>query len=180
MFKLIRSWLFYGVALTVSGAGLARADELKVGDAAPDFSLLGSDGKTYSLADFSDKQVVVLAWFPKAFTRGCTAECKSLREGGEAIREFDVAYFTASCDDAETNQKFAESLELDYPILSDPGKEVAKAYGVVHEGRENPERWTFYIGKDGKILHIDKDVKTQTYAEVVATQLKDLGVDAKE
>ena len=51
---------------------------------------------------------------------------------GKAIQAFDVAYFTASCDDAETNARFAKSLELDYPILSDPGKDVAKAYGVVH------------------------------------------------
>ena len=98
----------------------------------------GSDGKDYSLADYKGKSAVVLAWFPKAFTAGCTAECKSLRENGQAIRTCKVAYFTISTDDAETNRKFAESLNLDYPILSDPGKHVAKAYGVVHEGRVSP------------------------------------------
>ena len=69
------------------------------------------------------------------------------------MRAFDVAYFTASVDDAETNKKFAESLELDYPILSDPGKKVAEAYGVLKSGYA--ARHTIYIGTDGKVLHVN-------------------------
>ena len=60
----------------------------KPGDAAPDFKLKGSDGKEYALADFAGKKAVVIAWFPKAFTRGCTAECKNMKEEGEAIRKY--------------------------------------------------------------------------------------------
>ena len=78
----------------------------------------------------------------------------------------------------ETNTKFAQSLELDYPILSDPEKSTAKAYEVVNESRPVPFRWTFYIGKDGKILHIDKGVKAAQHGQDVATQLSDLSVDA--
>ncbi|WP_165226323.1 peroxiredoxin family protein [Aquisphaera insulae] len=155
------------------------ADDLKVGDKAPNFALKGSDGKTYDLADFRGKSAVVLAWFPKAFTGGCTAECKSLRENGEAIRKFDVAYFTASTDDAETNKKFSESLGLDYPILSDPTQETARVYGVVHEGRKVPERWTFYIDKEGVIRAIDKAVQPKNAAADVAAKLKELGVAAR-
>ncbi len=160
-------------------APLAAA-ELKVGDKAPDFKLPGSDGKTYSLKDFAGKKAVIIAWFPKAFTGGCTAECKSMKEDGKAIREFDVAYFTASTDTPELNKKFAESLGLDYPILSDPGKKVAEAYGVVHEKRQVPERWTFYIGKDGKILQIDKKVQTKSHGKDIASTLKDLGIEEKK
>ncbi|APZ91033.1 Putative peroxiredoxin bcp [Fuerstiella marisgermanici] len=154
--------------------------ELKVGDDAPAFELKGSDGKTYKLADFKGKSAVVVAWFPKAFTGGCTKECKSFRENGEAIREFQVKYFTASCDTVEKNTAFAKSLELDYPILSDPEKKVAEAYGVVHEGRAVPERWTYFIGMDGKILHIDKKVKTASHGEDIAAQLKELEVPQKK
>ena len=118
-------------AAIFSAVGRAAAAELKAGDKAPDFTLPGSDGKTYHLADFRDKQVVVLAWFPMAFTPGCTTECKSFRESGDALRKFDAAYFTASRDTAEKNRKFAESLAVDYPILSDPAGDVARAYGVV-------------------------------------------------
>ena len=88
-----------------------NAAELKVGDRAPDFKLPGSDGKTYSLKDFAGKKAVVIAWFPKAFTGGCTAECKSMKEDGEAIRKFDAAYFTASVDTPAENKKFAEHVE---------------------------------------------------------------------
>jgi peroxiredoxin Q/BCP len=91
-----------------------------------------------------------------------------------------VAYFTASCDDAETNKKFAESLKLDYPILSDPGKATAKAYGVVHEGREVPERWTFYIDKGGVVNFIDKKVTPKTHGEDVVKKLEELGVAKKK
>ncbi len=165
--------------LLAGGTQMAQA-ELKVGDDAPAFELKGSDGKTYKLADFKGKSAVVVAWFPKAFTGGCTKECKSFRENGEAIREFQVKYFTASCDTVEKNTAFAKSLELDYPILSDPEKKVAEAYGVVHEGRAVPERWTYFIGMDGKILHIDKKVKTASHGEDIAAQLKELNVPQKK
>jgi len=157
----------------------SKADGLKVGDAAPDFSLAGSDGKTYKLSDFKGKQAVVLAWFPKAFTGGCTAECKSFRETGAALKKFDVVYFTASCDQPEKNKEFAESLEADYPILSDPTRETAKAYGVVSGDKANAARTTFYIGKDGKILAIDDKVKTATHGQDVAAKLKELSVPQK-
>lgn len=71
-------------------------------------------------------------------------------------------------------------MELDYAILSDPEKNVAKAYGVVHEGRGVPERWTFIIGEDGKIQHIDKDVKSASHGEDLVMQLEQLKVPKKQ
>ena len=165
------------------GAGAVQsqaATPLKVGDPAPNFELQGSDGKTHKLSDFKGKKAVVVAWFPKAFTGGCTAECKSLRASGNEIRKFDVAYFTASADDAETNKKFAESLEVDYPILSDPTRETGKAYGVITPERNVPLRWTFYIGEDGKILFIDDKVQTASHGSDVAAKLKELGIAEKK
>jgi peroxiredoxin Q/BCP len=153
------------------------ADELKVGDKAPDFSLPGSDGKTYTLADFKGKKGVVLAWFPKAFTGGCTAECKSLRENSGELKPLKVAYFTISVDTPEENKKFAESLDLDYPILSDPSKKVAEAYGVLNPTRGVAVRWTFYIDKNGVIKEIDKGVqkRTKEAGADVAAKVKALG-----
>jgi len=182
MFQLFRVLSLSALLLTFVGLSPARGEEkeLAVGDDAPAFEMSGSDGENYKLEDFRDQKVVVIAWFPKAFTGGCTAECKSMKANSDAIRKFDVAYFTASCDEPDQNKKFAESLELDFPILSDPLKDVAKAYGVVHPGREVPERWTFYIGLDGKLMAIDKEVKAATHGEDVAKRLAELMVAEKK
>jgi peroxiredoxin Q/BCP len=160
--------------------GTATAAELKVGDMAPDFSLRGSDGKTHELSDYRDKQAVVLAWFPKAFTPGCTTECKIMAQHGSKLKKFDAAYFTASVDRPEKNQEFARSVGADYPILSDPEGKVARAYGVTGAVQKWASRWTFYIGVDGKILHIDKNVKPATHADDVAKKLAELGVAKRE
>ena len=160
--------------------GSSTAADLKPGDKAPSFQLPGSDGKIYQLEDFLGEKAVVLAWFPKAFTGGCTAECKSIKSSGEVLRQFDVAYFTASCDTPELNREFAESLELDFPILSDPDKEVAQAYGVVNEDRRLPYRWTFFILPDGTIAEIDKDVKTRDHGKHIAGKLRELGISPRE
>jgi peroxiredoxin Q/BCP len=154
----------------------AAAAELKVGDAAPAFSLKGSDGKTYTLEQYNGKSAVVIAWFPKAFTGGCTKECKSLRENSKALHGLKVAYFTASVDTAEENKKFAESLDLDYPILSDPDKSTAQDYGVINPARGFANRWTFYIDKEGIIRAIDKSVKPDKAGTDVAAKVKELGL----
>lgn len=160
------------LAAGFAGAAWAGPD---VGDRAPDFELAASDGKTYRLADFVGRQAVVLAWFPKAYTSGCTIECKSLTENGHLIREYDVAYFMASVDPLEANTGFAESLDADFPLLSDPDKTVAGAYGVLSPAGF-AARHTFYIGKDGRILAVDRSVRPATSAEDMAAALGELGV----
>jgi len=169
------------VVLMLAAAGTIAnaATELKVGDPAPDFTLGASDGKTYHLADFKGKKAVVLAWFPKAFTGGCTIECKSLAANGAKLRQYDIAYFMASVDPVEGekgNKAFAESEKADFPMLSDPTKDVAKAYGVMHPEWGVAMRWTFYIDKDGKIAAIDNAVKPATSAEDVLAKLAELKV----
>ena len=169
------------VSLVLVG-GCGGPSGLNVGDPAPDFVLAGSDGKTYRLSDFKGKQAVVIAWFPKAFTGGWTKQCKSFRANGAELRKFNVAYFTASCAPLEGkkgNTNFAKSLDADYPILSDPSKETAKKYGVVSGIWPLPRRWTFYIGKDGKILKIDKDVSPSKDGANAAMTLKELGIETK-
>jgi thioredoxin-dependent peroxiredoxin len=87
-----------------------------------------------------------------------------------------VAYFAVSTDTPQKNKEFAESLGADYPILADPDKKAAEPYGVLMPVVGMAKRWTFYVGKDGKILAIDKAVKVDTAGADIAAKLSDLGV----
>jgi peroxiredoxin Q/BCP len=177
--RAVSRWTF---VLALACATIAPAADLSVGDAAPDFKLAASDGRTYTLSQFKGKKAVVLAWFPKAFTTGCTIECKSLAANGEKLKKYEVEYFMASVDPVEGekgNKAFAESENADFPILGDPDKQTATAYGVLNAERGFANRWTFYIAKDGKVAAIDKAVKPATSAEDVITHLDELKVPKK-
>jgi peroxiredoxin Q/BCP len=202
MRKLITTGL---VALFATAGVLAQAPgqtapqpTLKVGDMAPDFTLAGTDGKMHKLSSYRGKTAVVIAWFPKAFTSGCTTECKSLADNGEKIRKYEVVYFMASTDAIEENTKFAkatsvtlpgrggaaptvvEKKEADFPMLSDPTMETARAYGVVAGERTTASRWTFYIDKSGKIAAIETAVRPATSAEDMIARLDELKVAHKK
>ena len=171
----MRAFVFLGVFGALSTGLMAQTVELKVGDPAPNFTLQASDGKTYSLADYKGKRAIVLAWFPKAFTSGCTAECQSLSAFGPAFTRANVQCFAASVDTPAANAEFAEAFDLTCPILSDPGKDVARAYGVLGPSGF-ASRWTFYIGADGRILDIDTQVRAASHGRDVAARLTELGI----
>src|SRR5918992_1573025 len=185
----MRALIAMAVVAGLAVGAMAQAPvELKVGDTAPDFTLQGTDGKTHRLSDYRGKQAVVIAWFPRAFTQGCTIECKSLADNGDKIKKFDVAYFMASVDPLEENIKFAKATSVklgdnvvekkaaDFPMLADPTKEVATKYGVLNPQRGFANRWTFYIDKSGRIAAIDKAVRPATSAEDMVVKLSELKV----
>lgn len=155
------------------------ATDLNVGDTAPNFKLQSTDGHFYQLSDYLGKQTLVLAWYPMANTHGCTLECRSLVQKGHLIREYNAVYMMASVDDLEDNQDFAKEQKADFPMLSDPTKETAKAYDVLNFVRV-ASRVTFYIGKNGKILKIDDDINAETAAEDIAANLAELGIDKQK
>src|SRR5258705_10477604 len=101
MRALLTASLVLGLAMTA----MAQTVDLKVGDQAPNFKLQATDGKTYQRSDFKGKQAVVVAWFPAAFTRGCTIECKSLADNGDKIKVYAVTYFMSI---VETHRKTKE------------------------------------------------------------------------
>jgi peroxiredoxin Q/BCP len=152
------------------------ATDLKVGDKAPDFKLQATTGDYYQLSDYKGKQAIVLAWYPMANTRGCTIECKSLVEKGHLIREYNASYFMASVDPLDENRDFAKKTGADFPMLSDPTKDTAKAYDVLNFVRV-ASRVTFYISIEGNILKIDEDINPKTAAEDIARHLKKLKIE---
>jgi len=175
MINYTRSWQSALAVALFTLLTQAQADTLMVGDPAPDFALQGSDGNRYRLSDYVGQRAVVLAWFPRAFTSGCTIECKSLAENGHLIRAFDVAYFMASVDPLADNVGFARATGADFPLLSDPQKTVAQAYGVLSPAGY-AERQTFYIDREGRIAAIDRAVEPATSAEDMAATLDALDV----
>ena len=91
-----------------------------------------------------------------------------------------MAYFGASCDAPEFNKEFADDLMLDFPLLSDPSRKAAKEYGLVADDKGFPKRWTVYVGKDGKIAFIDKEVKAAAHADAIVKKLDELKVEKAE
>ncbi|WP_435276932.1 peroxiredoxin family protein [Psychrobium sp. nBUS_13] len=172
--KFHSSLLSLTIALSLAISSSLAAKELSVGDDAPNFSLKATNGKTYTLANYKGRQAVVLAWYPMANTRGCTIECLSLVNDGHLIRQYDVSYFMASVDPLEDNLDFAKKTKADFPMLSDPTKSAAKAFDVL-SFLGFAKRWTFYIGINGKILKIDKDIEPKSAAKDMVDNLKLLG-----
>jgi peroxiredoxin Q/BCP len=183
----MRALMTLGLAAALAVGLSAQSGVLEVGDMAPDFDLMGTDNRTHRLSDYRG-QTVVVAWFPRAFTTGCTIECKSLAENGDRIREFDVTYFMASTDSISDNIAFAaatsvdlgngrivEKESADFPMLADPTMATARDYGVLMEGRDAAARWTFYIGPDGRVAAIDKAVNPERSAEDMIAKLQELG-----
>ena len=150
----------------------ASTQPLQVGDKAPSFDLPGTDGRSHSLPlpNNADTPWTVLAWFPKAYTSGCTIECRSLAQNGHLIKKFNVRYFMMSVDPIETNKAFAADESADFPLLSDATTEIAEKYGVLSP-RGYAKRQTFYVDPQGTIQAIDRKVNPKTSAEDMAMYL---------
>lgn len=150
--------------------------ELKVGDLAPDFNLNSQDGKKISLKNFRGKKVV-LYFYPKDMTPGCTKEACSFRDNYESIMAKGAIVLGISADSVESHRKFREKFKLPFDLLSDETKEVSKLYGVWKQksflGKKfmGIERSTFIIDEKGKILAIFRKVKVNGHTEEVLNYL---------
>ena len=137
---------------------------LSIGDPAPPFSLSDDTGATVSLADLAGRRVV-LYFYPKDDTSGCTAQACALRDDWSAVEALDVALFGVSPDSAASHVKFRAKYDLPFPLLVDADHATAEAYGVWVEksmyGKKymGIERSTFVIGPDGRLEHILRKVK---------------------
>jgi peroxiredoxin Q/BCP len=150
--------------------------ELKTGDKAPAFAMQDASGKTYRLSDYSGK-TVILYFYPKDDTPGCTKEACSFRDGREAIAKKGAVVLGVSPDDAASHVKFSAKYSLNFPILSDEGHKAASAYGAWGKkkfmGREYEGiiRSTFIIDGKGKIKQALYDVKPEGHADEILGML---------
>ncbi|MFC6859651.1 thioredoxin-dependent thiol peroxidase [Zunongwangia atlantica] len=142
---------------------------LKAGDKAPDFTVEDQDGNEVKLSDFKGKKLV-LFFYPKASTPGCTAEACNLRDNWEVFKEKGYAILGVSADSKRRQTNFKAKNELPFPLLADEEKEVINAYGVwgpkkfMGKEYDGIHRTTFVIDEDGKIEEVIGKVKTKDHA----------------
>ena len=150
----------------------------KLGNLAPAFTLANQRGEPVALKDFRDQHPVVLYFYPKAMTPGCTVQACGIRDRRAAFAELGVVVLGISPDPVSRLAKFAERDALDFDLLSDADHAVAERYGVwglkKFMGREfmGIRRTTFIIGRDGRLRHVMDKIKTATHQDDVLTWLR--------
>ena len=141
---------------------------LEVGTVVPDFCLPNQDEEEICLRDIKGRWIV-LYFYPKDDTRGCTEEACNLRDNFSQLKKAGIVILGVSYDNAESHQKFSEKYKLPFPLLSDIEKKVAEAYGAKEENSGVPNRITYLIDGNGKILHIFDKVETANHtAQIIA------------
>ena len=155
----------------------SKSKELEEGIVAPDFHLKSDDGHEYSLSQFRGKKEVLLYFYPKDDTPGCTKEACSFRDSFPHFSKQGVQVLGVSNDDLESHEKFRQKYNLNFPLLSDPDHKVSEAYGVYklknNYGRDywGIERSSFIIDREGRIKKIFRKVKVDGHTEEVLANL---------
>ncbi len=139
------------------------ADMPKAGDTAPAFEGQDQDGKTVKLADFAGKKIVLLYFYPKDFTGGCTKEACGFRDRMGDLQTNNVAVIGVSFDSVESHKKFADEYKLNFPLLADPEGKIIAAYDAKMTMMKMSKRVSFLIGTDGKIIHVTEALGAQAH-----------------
>jgi len=143
-----------------------------VGDAAPLFTGTNQDGQTFKLADLVGKKIVLLYFYPKDFTGGCTKEACGFRDRVGDLQKDNVEVVGVSFDSADSHLKFISQYKLPFTLLADTDGKIADAYGVRMDGKNMAKRVSFLIGLDGKIVHVtnsgDANVHFREMTEAIA------------
>ena len=146
---------------------------MNTGDLAPEFTARDQHGADVDLTGLLDAGPVVLFFYPRAFTPGCTAESCHFRDLGAEFAEVGAQRVGISVDDVSTQGEFAETHGLDFPLLSDPDRTIAKAYGVKRPGPLFNRRKTFVIDTDRRILlAMSSELNMETHADSALEALR--------
>jgi len=148
--------------------------KVKVGDRAPEFEGPTTNGSKLGSRDFIGKQNVVLYFYPKDDTPGCTREACSFRDNIAEIRKMGAEVVGVSLDSIVSHEKFTTKYSLPFPLISDKEKQIAEAFGVLKETGTSANRTTFIIDKQGKIAKVFPKVDVSKHTEEVVTALKQL------
>lgn len=153
------------VSILFSACG-GNAENLKVSDTAPDFTLQDSDGNSYTLSSYRGISPVVIYFYPKAGTPGCTKQACGIRDNWSKFSENGIVVLGISVDSKDDIKEFIKENNLNFPLLSDESKQISKAYGVLNN-LGLASRISFVVDKQGKIAEIIRDVDVQKHADQV-------------
>ena len=143
-----------GLAAAMSAFAADAPSMPKAGDKAPLVEGKDQDGKAWKLSDDIGKKIVLLYFYPKDDTPGCTTEACGFRDSIEALKSDNVEVIGVSFDSGASHQKFISKYKLNFPLIADTDGKIADAYGVRMNGRAMANRVSFLIGLDGKIVHV--------------------------
>lgn len=149
--------------LAFSFIATAQAKLPTVGDSAPLVQGKDQDGKEWKLSDVVGKKVVLLYFYPKDDTPGCTKEACGFRDRIADLKSQNVEVVGVSFDSAESHQKFISKYKLNFPLVADTDGTIADAYGVRMNGKNMARRTSFLIGLDGKIVHVTDTMSADTH-----------------
>jgi len=168
--------LLFLMFLLAPGFWAAASEQLALGEPAPEFELSDQNGQLHSLEDYRD-QWVVLYFYPKDETPGCTTEACGFRDSIFAFKKINAQILGVSLDDVESHLKFAENHGLPFPLLADIEGEAAEAYGVKTKrfGMTLAKRQTFLISPDGTLAKHYEEVDVDEHSTQVLADLKELG-----
>ena len=150
---------------------MQSVSKIETGMKAPEFTAQITSGKTIHLRDYKGKKVV-LYFYPKDDTPGCTVEACGLRDEYQKIRELNAEVLGVSVDNTDSHQKFTNKFNLPFPLVADPDKSITKSYGVLNDKSGNARRVTFIIDEQGKIAKIFETVKPDQHPQEVLDALK--------
>ena len=150
---------------------MQSVSKIETGMKAPEFTAQITNGKTIHLRDYKGKRVV-LYFYPKDDTPGCTVEACGLRDQYQKIRELNAEVLGVSVDNTDSHQKFTTKFNLPFPLVADPDKSITKSYGVLNDKSGNARRVTFIIDEQGKISKIFGTVKPDQHPQEVLDALK--------
>jgi len=144
-----------------------------VGDAAPNIEALTYGEEKISVNDFKGEKIVVLYFYPRDNTPGCTKEACSMRDAMGELVDMGVQVLGVSTDSVRSHENFRSKYDLNFPLLSDKDKKIVKAYGVENE-KGSARRITFLIDTEGVVRHVWKKVQTAVHADEVISKIKEL------
>lgn len=169
--KILKSLL---AVLSLFVGASALADMPKVGDVAPAFQGTDQNGNEVKSSDIIGKKIVLLYFYPKDFTGGCTAEACGFRDRMGDLQKDNVQIIGVSYDSVDKHKKFEEKYNLNFTLLADPDGKIVETYGTRMGVMKMSKRVSFLIGKDGKIVHVTDAMKPQVHFDEMKAAIDSL------